>query len=82
MSFPGWVWNILNLKIERCEMLGMITFILMMVLAAGVYFLPSIIAASVNKKAGCAIFVVNLFFGWSLIGWVVALAWALVPDEK
>ena len=28
-----------------------------------------------------AIFVLNLFLGWSLIGWVVALVWALSSPE-
>lgn len=38
------------------------------------YFLPSICAA--NHKNGRAIFVTNLLFGWTLIGWGVALIWA------
>jgi len=42
-----------------------------------VYFLPTIVAASRQHQNGLPIFVVNLFLGWSLIGWVIALAWSL-----
>lgn len=39
-----------------------------------VYFLPSIVAA--GKKNNGGVLVINLFLGWTLVGWVVALAWA------
>tara|TARA_A100001035_G_C27782692_1_gene502616 strand:+ start:2674 stop:3402 length:729 start_codon:yes stop_codon:yes gene_type:complete len=42
-----------------------------------VYFFPSVIAKSRNKKNYWAILVLNLFFGWTLIGWVASLIWAL-----
>ena len=42
-----------------------------------VYFFPSVIAKSRNKKNYWAIWVLNLFFGWTLIGWVASLIWAL-----
>ncbi|MDE2343527.1 MAG: superinfection immunity protein [Betaproteobacteria bacterium] len=47
-------------------------------LAAGlaVYFIPSIIARSRRHHNFVAIFLLNFFFGWSLIGWVVSLVWA------
>jgi Superinfection immunity protein len=38
------------------------------------YFLPSLIAGAREHQSGGAIFVVNLFLGWTLIGWIVALA--------
>jgi len=40
------------------------------------YFLPSIIALARNKRDTLAIFLLNLFLGWSVIGWIVALVWA------
>lgn len=42
------------------------------------YFIPSIIAY--NKKNATAIIALNLLLGWSFIGWVVALVWALKKD--
>jgi len=48
------------------------------VLCAGLlYFLPWLIAFGRGHKNTTAIFVVNLFFGWTFIGWVVALIWAV-----
>ena len=44
------------------------------------YFLPSIIAN--YKRNFWSIFALNLLLGWSLIGWVFALVWALKKDEQ
>jgi hypothetical protein len=44
------------------------------------YFLPSIIALARNKRDTLAIFLLNLFLGWSVIGWFVALIWAAKND--
>ena len=44
------------------------------------YFLPSIIALVRSKRDTLAIFLLNLFLGWSAIGWIVALVWAVKHD--
>lgn len=44
------------------------------------YFLPSIIALIRSKRDTLAIFLLNLFLGWSVIGWFVALVWAAKHD--
>lgn len=44
------------------------------------YFLPAIIAFAKSKRDAGAILVLNIFLGWTLIGWVVALVWALKQD--
>jgi hypothetical protein len=44
------------------------------------YFLPSIIALARSKRDILAIFLLNLFLGWSVIGWIVALVWAVKTD--
>lgn len=44
------------------------------------YFLPTIIAAFKRKKNSTAIGVLNFFLGWTAIGWLVALIWALTND--
>jgi hypothetical protein len=46
------------------------------------YFLPSIIALARSKRDILAIFLLNLFLGWSVIGWVVALIWAAKHDAQ
>lgn len=44
------------------------------------YFLPSLIALVRGKRDTLAIFLLNLFLGWSVIGWIVALVWAAKND--
>jgi hypothetical protein len=44
------------------------------------YFLPSIIAFARSKRDTVAILLLNFFLGWTMIGWVVALVWALKTD--
>lgn len=49
------------------------------VLVAGgllIYFLPTIVALSRSHHNIGSILVVNLFFGWTLLGWVVSLSMA------
>lgn len=45
-----------------------------------VYFLPSLIALVRDKRDKLSIFLLNFFLGWSIIGWVVSLVWALKTD--
>lgn len=44
------------------------------------YFLPSIIALAKSKRDLLSIFLLNLFLGWSVIGWVIALVWSVKSD--
>ncbi len=44
-----------------------------------IYFLPSFVGR--KKKNASAIFILNFFFGWSIIGWVVALIWAVTKED-
>lgn len=56
--------------------------ILSLVLMAAFYFLPSIVAYFRKKKNYNAILVLNLLLGWTLIGWVIAMIWAMTVDEQ
>jgi hypothetical protein len=44
------------------------------------YFIPAIIAFARNKTSRFAILALNFFLGWSIVGWVVALVWAVKDD--
>lgn len=46
------------------------------------YFMPYIVAKLKNSPDSTSIFVINLFLGWLLIPWVIALAWALRGNNK
>ena len=54
--------------------------------AVAIYFLPTFVAMTRRKRKGHrnenAIVIVNLFLGWTFIGWVVALAWATMDNDK
>ena len=42
-----------------------------------IYFLPGLIGLVRGHHNGNAITALNLFLGWTFVGWVVALCWAL-----
>jgi hypothetical protein len=44
------------------------------------YFLPSIVALARSKRDIAGIILLNFFLGWTMIGWVVALVWAVKAD--
>jgi hypothetical protein len=46
------------------------------------YFIPSIVALSRGMQNKGSIIVVNLFLGWTFIGWVVALAMACAGKKS
>lgn len=50
--------------------------IAVIVLVTAFYFLPTIVAAVRHVPNVGSVAVINLFFGWTLIGWVVSLSMA------
>ena len=46
------------------------------------YFLPTLIALIFGCDRKGAVFVLNLFLGWTFIGWVWALVWAVSPKRQ
>lgn len=46
-----------------------------------IYFAPSSVAVQRDHKHQTAIVALNLFLGWSFVGWVVALVWALTNSD-
>jgi Superinfection immunity protein len=60
---------------------GAIATIIVIIITLGLYFVPTMIAADRKNHTG-AIFALNLFLGWTLIGWVAALVLALWNDGR
>ena len=56
-------------------------FAILMTVLSLFYFLPFAIAFNRKRANTGAIFALNLFLGWSLIGWVAALVWALKEEQ-
>ena len=44
------------------------------------YWLPTLIAVVRRTPSALGIAVVNFFMGWTVIGWIVALVWALASS--
>jgi Superinfection immunity protein len=50
--------------------------------ALSLLFLPTLVARSRNHPNTPSIFLVNLFFGWTFVGWMVALIWACTRPAR
>jgi hypothetical protein len=57
---------------------GSIIGIIVFVISLFFFFLPTIIAMARHHRNKLAIFLVNLLLGWTGVGWLAALIWALV----
>lgn len=47
-----------------------------------IYFIPTMIAFSRNSPNKIGVFLLNLFLGFTFIGWIVALIWAFSSKAK
>ncbi len=54
--------------------------IIIIFLGLALYFVPTIIGK--RKKHLLSILILNLFLGWTLIGWIGALIWAINSPQK
>ena len=55
--------------------------ILGLAILAGIYFAPTIVAWG-RKHETASVLVINLFLGWTFVGWVVALAMAVRGENR
>ena len=44
------------------------------------YWLPTLIALVRQTPSALGIAMFNFFFGWTVIGWIMALVWALAAN--
>lgn len=59
------------------QALGWLAFVAWGFAALLFYFIPSIVAAARKHPQIAAIAVTNLLLGWIIIGWIIALIWAV-----
>ena len=59
------------------EFVSLLFWVVIAAAGIAVYFLPALTAVLRNHKDNAAVFVINLFAGWTLIGWIVAMVWAV-----
>ena len=51
-------------------MTGFVVFLILL----GIYLLPAIVATIRSHHNVASIWIINLFLGWTFLGWVIALA--------
>jgi hypothetical protein len=55
--------------------------VILIIIGLIIYFIPTMVGW--NTKYAAGIFILNIFLGWTLIGWVGALIWAVsAPKES
>jgi len=59
-----------------------IVLLLFLLGCIGIYLLPTLIAAMRGHPNAVPIAVVNILLGWTLIGYVVALAWSFTAIDR
>jgi hypothetical protein len=47
-----------------------------------IYFAPSIIASGRNAKSVAGIAILNIFLGWTFLGWLGALIWSVSGESE
>ena len=55
---------------------------LFLLFAVPLYFMPIIIALNNGNTRKGGVFVINLLFGWTLIGWLLAMSFAITQTPK
>ena len=61
--------------------MNIIAGILLAAMAVFIYLLPTYIAIRRRHKRTTAIYILNLFFGWTLLGWVVTFVMACLKKD-
>jgi len=55
-------------------------FLVAILVGIPIYFIPFFVARNRGHKDVTAIGILNLFLGWTFLGWVIALVWAVKKD--
>ena len=58
------------------------TLPLLLFFGLAIYFIPAFIAYKRQCLQKVSILLLNIFLGWTFIGWVIALIWANMKDKN
>ncbi len=47
-----------------------------------IYLIPSIVALKIQHHRKIPILLINIFFGWTFTGWIVALVWVASNNKN
>lgn len=56
-------------------------FLFVMAFGLGMYLLPTIVAAARKHRQLPAIALLNILLGWSVLGWIGAIIWAMTTPQ-
>jgi hypothetical protein len=62
-------------------LVGLLLAIIGFLIGAAIYFVPSIVAKVRKHDNFVAILLLNIFLGWTFIGWVVCIVWAATKSS-
>ena len=63
------------------EVFALVFILILIFLSLILYFLPALIAWYYNDKNTIWIFVLTLITGWTSLGWILALFWAILERD-
>jgi ABC-type transport system involved in cytochrome c biogenesis permease component len=58
------------------------TGVVILIVCAPLYLLPWLVALWRSHHQTMAIFALNLLLGWTVLGWIAALIWALTVTPR
>jgi len=67
--------------VNGAEGAGMMIALLILLVGALLYFVPTAVAQYRKASNMTTVILVNLFLGWTMIGWIVALILAFAGDS-
>jgi hypothetical protein len=59
-----------------------VIIVILSLFSLSIYFTPVIIALSRHVKNINSIVLLNLFAGWTFIGWIIALVWSIRGEKQ
>ena len=67
---------------EGAMLVSFLVLVIPALLALAIYFAPTLVAARRKHLSVWAIFIFNLCLGWTFLGWVLGLVWALTSNPR
>jgi hypothetical protein len=64
------------------EKFGAAELMILLIPALILYFVPAILAISRNHNNKVGILLLNIFLGWTFIGWIAAFIWSLSSPAR
>ena len=68
--------------LEKMISFAPLLLILFLILYVVIYFIPTYIAVKRKHYQKVAIILLNIFLGWSFVGWVIALVWSVTKERN